>query len=358
MSRDVVVNISLESPKVSSNEMGVLIVSTEGIKAFKTYTSIEDIKQDYTTVNGDQVIETKAYKKAKALFAQANPYTNSQISKVSMVGIAEPANANSVVNELDKIRITNDEWYILLTDLTTDEMIVAISKWAESTAVATANNISKPKLYFAKTSNVELAGEITEQRAVIVCTDESSLETEEADAAWVGYNAPAYPESTNWKFKMPNGVSPVSFTDSTKDILESGNFNFMTTENKRRYMKNGVCADGTFIDQIVGADYLTLSIQDALYETFVNNRKIPYTDDGFTVIASAVLTALDSAANLGIIAKDQESGAPIYSVKVPKFSESTAAQRKARVMPDIIWEAQQESAVNGVKTTGVLRITL
>lgn len=358
MSRDVVVNISLETPKVSSTEMGILIVSTEGIKPFKTYTSIDDIKEDYTTVVVDQVIETKAYKKAAALLAQTNPYTNSQIGKVSMVGIEEPANANTMVAALNEIRATNDDWYILLTDLTSDEMLVAIAKWAESTEIATATNIHKPKLYFAKSSNTKLAGEITQQRAIIICVDADTLDTEEADAAWIGYNAPVYPQSINWKFKTPSGVSAVSFSDSVKDSLEYSNINFMTTENKRNYMKNGVCADGTFIDQIIGADYLTFAMQDALYEVFLANKKIPYTDGGFTVIASAVLSSLDAAAELGIIAKDQESGAPIYGVNVPRLADASVEQRKARIMPDITWEAQQESAVNGVKTSGVLRITL
>lgn len=356
MSRDVVVNISLETPSVSANEMNILILSTEGVKTFKTYTSLQEIAEDYTSVVDEVVVETKAYKKAKALFAQNNPFASGRINKVSMVGIAEPANAEGLVQAIETIRATNDDWYVLLTDLTSDDMIAAIAAWVDTTANTGANNTDKPKLYFAKTSNSAL--DVSNQRAVIIYCDASKIENEEPDAAWVGYNAPIYPRATNWKFKQPSGVSPVSLSDSAKTALEAAHINFMTTENKRNYMKNGVCSDGTYIDEIVGADYITFLMKDKLYDVFLANDKIPYTDDGFTLIAGAILSALEQAATLGIIAIDPESNSPIYNITIPTFDSSTAEQRATRTMPDINWEAQQQSAVNSAKTNGVLRITL
>jgi len=356
MSRDVVVNISLETPSVSANEMNILILSTEGVRPFKTYTSLPEIAEDYTSMVDEVVVETKAYRKAKALFAQQNPFASGKISKVSIVGIAEPANADGLVQSLGTIRATNDDWYVLLTDQTSDEMVVAISAWADTTANTGASNTDKPKLYFAKTSNSALA--VSNQRAVVIYCDDELIATEEPDAAWVGHNAPVYPRATNWKFKRPSGVTPAALTDSEKTALEAAHINFMTTENKRNYMKNGVCSDGTFIDEIVGADYITFLMQDRLYDVFLSNDKIPYTDDGFTLIAGAILSALEQSATLGIIAIDAESNSPIYNINIPTFASATAEQRATRTMPDINWEAQQQSAVNSAKTNGVLRITL
>lgn len=356
MSRDVVVNISLETPSVSANEMNILILSTEGVRPFKTYTSLPEIAEDYTSMVDEVVVETKAYRKAKALFAQQNPFASGKISKVSIVGIAEPANADGLVQSLGTIRETNDDWYVLLTDQTSDEMVVAISAWADTTANTGASNTDKPKLYFAKTSNSALA--VSNQRAVVIYCDDELIATEEPDAAWVGHNAPIYPRATNWKFKRPSGVTPAALTDSEKTALEAAHINFMTTENKRDYMKNGVCSDGTFIDEIVGADYITFLMQDRLYDVFLSNDKIPYTDDGFTLIAGAILSALEQSAALGIIAIDAESNSPIYNINIPTFASATAEQRATRTMPDINWEAQQQSAVNSAKTNGVLRITL
>lgn len=356
MSRDVVVNISLETPSISANEMNVLILSTEGVKAFKTYSTLAEVADDYTTVVDETVVETKAYKKAKALFAQQNQFATGQIGKVSMVGIAEPANAESLTQSLNTIKASNDDWYVLLTDQDADEMIVAMAEWADGTANTGASNTDRPKVYFAKTSNGAL--DVDSQRAVIVYCDDEVKSTEEPDAAWVGYNAPVYPRATNWKFKRPSGVTPAVLTDSEKTALEAANINFMTTENKRNYMKNGVCSDGTFIDEIIGADYITFLMQDKLYDTFLQNDKIPYTDDGFTLIAGAILSALEQAAVLGIIAIDAESGSPTYNINIPTFASATAEQRATRTMPDINWEAQQQSAVNSARTNGVLRITL
>ena len=60
MSRDVVVNISLETPSVSANEMNILILSTEGVRPFKTYTSLPEIAEDYTSMVDEVVVDRKS----------------------------------------------------------------------------------------------------------------------------------------------------------------------------------------------------------------------------------------------------------------------------------------------------------
>ena len=68
---------------------------------------------------------------------------------------------------------------------------------------------------------------------------------------------------------MPDGVSVADLRDSERDLLEENRVNFMTAEYKHEYMKNGICGDGNFIDNVLGADYITHQIRENLYEIFI-----------------------------------------------------------------------------------------
>ena len=179
-----------------------------------------------------------------------------------------------------------------------------------------------------------------------------------ADAAWVGSVGPFWPESVTWKWKVPDGVSVADLRDSERDLLEENRVNFMTAEYKHEYMKNGICGDGNFIDNVLGADYITHQIRENLYEIFIANKKIAYTDDGFALVAAGVFAALNRAVELHIIATDPEDDTGVYTVVIPKRADATDEQARNRQMPDIKWSAQLEGAVHSVKVNGTLRVTL
>lgn len=127
---------------------------------------------------------------------------------------------------------------------------------------------------------------------------------------------------------------------------------------KHEYMKNGICGDGNFIDNVLGADYITHQIRENLYKIFIANKKIAYTDDGFALVAAGVFAALNRAVELHIIATDPEDDTGVYTVVIPKRADATDEQARNRQMPDIKWSAQLEGAVHSVKVNGTLRVTL
>lgn len=99
-------------------------------------------------------------------------------------------------------------------------------------------------------------------------------------------------------------------------------------------------------------------MRNLLYDILLANATINYDDAGFGLVATAVLQALAEAVDLGIIAKDPESKAGVYTVNIPKYAESTEEQRRNRTMPDITWEALLAGAVHQVKSKGALRASL
>jgi len=238
-----------------------------------------------------------------------------------------------------------------------DEAVKALCAWAEATepteAELGAGEEDHRKLYFGRTQNKSLA--VTNRRSIVIYGDQAN---EYPDAAYVGNVGPFYPESVTWKFKRPQGLTVPDLTNAEREALEEANVNFLTVEYKREYVKNGVCADGEFIDVQMGADYIAKNMRENLYDIFLENPKIGYTDAGFALVAAGVFSALNRATDLGIIALDPESGQGVFNVAVPKRSQATDEQARARQMPDITWEAQLEGAVHSIKVKGVLRATL
>ncbi len=273
-------------------------------------------------------------------------------------GTADVTKAEALIAALDELRDQDDDFYFVLADVTDEECVTALCKWAQETepteAALGAGVEDHRKMYIGQIvgnkSYVNAYG-----RSIVIYVDDFS---QWADAAWLGCVGPFWPESVTWKWKTPDGVSVADLRDSERDTLEENRVNFMTAEYKHEYMKNGICGDGNFIDNVLGADYITYQMRENLYGIFLSNPKIGYTDAGFAVVASGVFAALNRAVDLHIIARDPEDDTGVYTVVIPKRADATDEQARNRQMPDIEWEAQLEGAVHSAKVRGTLRVTL
>lgn len=352
MSKDVVVVVSLDGVQQANDSLDILLISTAGEKSGKIYTNLEEIKKDWTE-------SSDMYKKAAALFNQGNakPAPESLIRKVTIVGFAAPESAEALVAAIKTYQETNNDWYIFLTDQTDDDYLEALGKFAEASEPTEAELSSGAedhrKLYIAQTDSKTYS--VKTARTVVIYAENTD---EHADAAWLGAVGPWYPQAVTWKFKTPAGISAPTLTASEITALEGNNVNFVTSEYKRHYVKNGICMNGEWIDAVLGADWIARTMREKLYDIFMENVKISYTDEGFSLVVAGVFETLDEATEYGIVAEDSESRAGIYSVTVPKRAEATEEQAASRQMPDIIWEAQLDGAVHGTKVKGTLKVSL
>ncbi len=359
MPNDVIVVVDIDAKPRGVETLDILLLSTEGQKDMKTYRDLSVINTDYPGLKVAAMAE-KMFNQGKTTLA------TTMIRKVRIAGIDplegedEKAKAAALVAAVETIREKDDDWYILLTDQTSPEVVEALAAWAEASepteAELGAGIEDHRKLYFGQTSKKE--ENPGNARAILIYADEDKLQTEWADAAYLGNVGPFYPQSVTWKFKRPQGISVPDLTSAERDALAESYVNYLTVEYKHEYVKNGSCLNGEFIDVQMGADYIAKTMRENLYTIFETNAKIGYTDEGFAIIADGVYAALNRAVDLGIIARDAESNQGVFTVVVPKRSEATDDEARSRQMPDIEWEALLEGAVHSVKVKGVLRATL
>lgn len=273
-------------------------------------------------------------------------------------GTPDVTKAENLIAAIEELRDIDDDFYFVLTDVTDEACVTALCEWAEGTeptlAALGAGVEDHRKVYIGQVANKEYVNNFG--RSFVLYTDDPYNEW--IDAAVVGCVGPFWPQGVTWKWKVPDGIQVADLKDSERDRLEENRVNFMTAEYKHAYIKNGICGDGNFMDNVLGADYITYQIRENLYNIFLSNPNIGYTDEGFAIVASGVYSALNEAVSHSIIAIDPEDDTAIYTVSVPKRSEATDEQVRNRQMPDIEWEAQLEGAVHSVRVRGLLTVTL
>lgn len=341
---DVVVLVEQAAKSVPTDYLRVLLVSTAGVKDYAEY-------KDAATLQTHFGAESGIGKMAATLFEQTPT-----LPSVAAVGIAEPSDAAGMTAALNTIRAAHDDWYLLMTDQSDDEMIEAIAAWADATEPTEAQQMAGTqdmrKLYVAQTANKSIA--VSSKRSILLYAESG----QHTAAAWVGLAGSYYPQGVTWKFKQPSGSAAPTLTKAELDALMSNNVNLLTAEGKQTYIKHGVMADGEWIDAVLAADYIAMRMRDELHKVLVGSPRIEYSDAGITQIAGAVLTALDAATALGMIARDPDTGKGKYSVVIPRRNEATLEQIESRRIPDIHWEAERMAAIHGVTVRGVLKANL
>lgn len=159
--------------------------------------------------------------------------------------------------------------------------------------------------------------------------------------------------TTNWSannstitlmYKQEPGITGENLTETQADALASFHCNvFAKYNNDTAIIQSGQVASGDFIDTTIGADWLASQIQtngfNALYGT---TTKLPQTDAGNHVLATAFEAACQAGVNNGLLAPGQWNTQGFgqlkqgdflsqgYYVYAPPISSQAQADREAR----------------------------
>ena len=174
-----------------------------------------------------------------------------------------------------------------------------------------------------------------------------------AGAAWLGRCLPTDPGSITWAFKTLAGV-PAGTPNATFETA-------LLAKRGNSYRNTGgvnITYEGTtgssFIDITRTKDWAEARVKEAVFGGLVNADKIPFTDNGGSVIKGLILGALEQGV------KPDDSGAfarePAPYCIVPRVADISAADKTARNFTGIEWGATLSGAVHKVTLRGTLSI--
>lgn len=105
-------------------------------------------------------------------------------------------------------------------------------------------------------------------------------------------------------YKQEPGIVPESLNSNQIGALEGFNCNvFVAYNNSTAIIEKGVVASGDFLDIITGTDWLSLDIQNELFNLlYTSTTKVPQTDAGNHLLATTIEAVCSQAVTNGLLA--------------------------------------------------------
>ena len=329
MIKDVNVIISRETASLTQAGFGMpLILSTNANVEYKEYTTLAQVAEDYPET-------TEAYKMANRIFAQS-PHP----SKLAMYGISYGgSNTSELIQALNQLVDTKNDWYFLLCDQQGIEEITALSNWIDS----------QKKLYFASTSSLTLASVLESERSVLIYHHEPKSYP---DAGWVGKCASELPGTITWKFKNITGVGAANIGVTALQQLHKDGGNSYLRKLGLLQTSEGLTTSGEYIDIIRAQDFIEARMVEEVSMALFSN-KIPYDNSGIAILVDKVENVLKLATPQGIIALD-EDGRGMWKVKAVRREDIPVNDIANRIYNGISWEATVAGAIHNTTIRGTL----
>lgn len=187
----------------------------------------------------------------------------------------------------------------------------------------------------------------------------------EARLAIVDYTQPNS-VATLFGKQLP-GYSPVNITETQRLALEAKRYNYYASFGSPtgfNMVAQGVVANGRFIDEVIGLDWLQATIQAAAFGVIATTTtRIPNTNPGAAMIVQGAEGAFNQAVNNGLVAPGVWTGAPLGEVKTGDYlsrgfyvyaapvAAQSAGDRAARKSPAITAICIGAGAIQGCAIT-------
>jgi hypothetical protein len=162
-------------------------------------------------------------------------------------------------------------------------------------------------------------------------------------------------------YKREVGVTPDALTLTQVTTLKGQNCNiYINRGNTYNLFEQGVMANGQHFDEILGLDMLVNNIQLSVLDLLTGSTKVPQTEDGVALLASAINGPCLAARNTGFIAPGIWNAAPILSLNTgdtlsqgylilsEPIDSQSQADRDARLAPPIYVPVKLAGAIEHV----------
>ena len=340
------IQIQIASPATSlSGFESILIVGSEpasktleDYKPLGVYTSLEGVKAA-GWVEGDAV-----YDAAAVAFSQA--VKPSQIYVAA--NVVTDGSAESLGDTLDRAA-ANPEWFVICPAGVDEEKYEDIAKWTEAhekmacfTVTETASSLDVDT--YMNSFEIFSPAKVDADQYINIAFAVACLQYE--------------PGSETWAFKTLNAVSIAELTATQMQALQEANISYYVEYGGKAITQGGKTVSGQWIDVIRVMWWQKSDMQERIYNLFVTQPKIPYTDNGIAQVQNQIICSLKRGQAMGGIAPteyDEEGNAiPGYTVTVPRARDLTQAERASRQLKGCKFTARLSGAIHNVEVRGTL----
>lgn len=182
------------------------------------------------------------------------------------------------------------------------------------------------------------------------------LEACAAAAALVAVTCNKLVGSFTYKNMQLAYCTPVeNISRSELNVYHDANVNVLVTKAGYDVTSEGKTLSGEYLDIIDTKDWLITQIEYQLQQALIINDKIPYDNNGISLLENVVVNILQDAYNNGMIATDDD-GNPSYTVDFAPRSETKASDREVRRYVEGKFTFDLAGAIHTVTVNGTIRI--
>jgi hypothetical protein len=169
-------------------------------------------------------------------------------------------------------------------------------------------------------------------------------------AGIVGRYSPEPEGSITWRMKTIIGMSADKLSATQEVNLKAVNASWYTRINDVDvYIGDAKVASGEYVDVVLGDLWVRARMQERVFGTKLNTRKINMDNGGAALIQSDVQSVLSEAVERNIYASS-----PAPYVKVPNVLALSPSQRNSRVLPAVEFRARLAGAVHETDIAGTV----
>jgi Protein of unknown function (DUF3383) len=255
-----------------------------------------------------------------------------------------------VATDLAAIALEDGDWYCLLTNYNSSAYVDGAATWVESNGriyTAHVNDSEAISTVVGNGDTLDMLHTNTYGRTAGFWHISNSKHLAGRSA---GKRLPLEPGSNTWKFAQLGGISTSNLTGTHRGNLTARKANFFENVAGKSFLSEGTMADGTFIDDQIGLDWLDDDLRKSVLEVLLASPKTPYTDEGISRIEAAVKASLTRAERRGIITEG-------WGVTVPKAADVSLGDKAARILRNVNFTATLAGAIHGVNAiNGVISV--
>lgn len=272
-----------------------------------------------------------------------------ELVTTNFAGMTTQTTDAGIATDLAAVLTADRDWFGLVLDSNGSAEVAAAAAWCETNKkLLTYTTSDQAHLstgsvtalgYTLKNLNYLYAFGIW--RAKIATSDSW------AAAALLGLELAKAPGSSQSAFKTLAGQYADDLTDTRRQAIESYNLNHYTLLSDVGVTYPGKVAAGEWMDVVRDLASLRVDLQTDVAEVQIANDKITFDDDGVSLVATKIRARLTTATEARILATS-----PKFTLNVPRATAVPSADRQARRLTGITFDARMAGSILGIRLRG------
>lgn len=315
------------------NTMVIISNNTTFTDPYRIYTNMDQVIDD--GFDTDSYI----YKAVAAAFGQ-------EIKPRRIVVTGGAVATGGYVNKIVDTRAKFNQFLFVITDATASTDIEAIAAYVETQELFYALTVEN---IVESTQLIEKLKTLGYVRTLVLFNENTNNTVPEA--AWIGRFGSEQAGSNTWVLKPLKGVLPSELTEAQKQVLADNNVSWLDSYEDDAVVsaRAGKVAGGEWIDVMLGVQWITTRMREAVYNVLRNQRKVGMSPEGLAKIEAPIRQVIEKAIAMGILAAN-----PQYTLIMPDILAMTPQERNSRKVTGIKFRARLEGAIHFVDIEGTV----